>query len=176
MKLSSWIPNTDRWQGWSMGEDDIKPLGLADGQPGPWQTLQHPVHTSGRPEPQCAMHTTELCLPTLTHPFPSGPAKEPLHFSQRDQSQHTGWILPICLQQLHLANKNDAATDQILIKSGFSGHLEARRHLHTHTLLTWKWLWQNYLSFHTKIHTLVVLWCYASNGKHVITVIHLMKL
>lgn len=71
-----------------------------------------------------AMHTTQLCLPTLTHPFPSGPAKELLCFSQSDQSQHIGWILPIRLQQLHLANNDeDAATDQFLIKSRFFSRL-----------------------------------------------------
>lgn len=43
-----------------MGEEDIKPLGLADGQPGPWQIWEHPVHASDRLGPVCDAHDTAL--------------------------------------------------------------------------------------------------------------------
>lgn len=143
MKLSSWILNHDRWCSWNVGEDDIKSLGLADSQPGPWHILQQPAQPSDGPAPQCVKHTAELCFPswhTLFHQDWAGSRC----VSCRDQSQHTDWVLPNCLQQFHLAN-NNTETNQILIKSRFSVHWEARRHFptRTHTILTGKWQCQN---------------------------------
>lgn len=129
MKLSFCIPNTNRWQGWSGAEDDMKPLGLGDGKPGPRQILPPCAHPEG------GMPSSKPCLPPQ-HALLQQDLLRSRRVSQRGQSQHIGGIRPACLQQLHVANNNDnTATDQILTKSRSSVHLEGRRHFLQHMLL-----------------------------------------
>lgn len=138
MKLSSRIPNTETWQGWSGGEvvGDIKALGLANGQRGPWQILQHLEHTSDHPEsPNFCVWCTHRALPFHPDtPFSIRTSQEAIVFltvrsepAYRMDSSYLPTTAVFGKQRQQHSNWSDSN------KSKFSVHLKAEKCLDTHT-------------------------------------------
>lgn len=168
MILFSWIPQAEKWEGWSWGVKwwvTPKPLdwlmaNMALGKS--CSILYTPL-----PNPSlCVMHTQSSAFPPWHTLFHQDRPKAAVFLTVRSEPAHRmdSSFLPTTVVFGKYWQRCRNCSDSN--KSKFSVHLKAEKCLDTH-ITDMETAVSERLSFHMKIHTLTVP-CYASNHKHII--------